>query len=824
VRTNRIICLGLFLLALWAYLPALQHDFVVLDDENYVRANPHVQQGLTMESVRWAFTTGRQGNWHPVTWLSHMLDCQLFGLNPRGHHLVNVLFHAVNTALVFLLLRIMTGAVGRSLAVALLFGLHPIHVESVAWVAERKDVLSTFFGLLTLLAYAKAVTSDKWQVAGTETIVPAPAGSRFTVHGSHFYWLALFFFALGLMSKPMLVTLPFVLLLLDYWPLDRWKLRSFWSLVIEKAPFFALAAASSVVTFLVQRSGGAMRAMAGVPLIDRGENALVSYARYLGKLFYPVNLTFYPDHGGWKLSVVLLAGLLLLGISVLVFQGRQRQPYLLVGWLWLVGTLIPVIGLVQVGEQAMADRYTYLPSIGLFIMVVWGVQEWTRRWRHQAVTLGVVAVMVMLSCFALTRRQLSYWQNSETLFRHAIAVAEDNYAAHQYLGFVLKQQWRFDEAIPQFETVLRYAPDSIPAHTCLGDSLVLSGHMDEGVKELETAIRLDRSVPPRSTASRPIPVEVEVNAGYGDTLVVIVGLPDAAVKESRDRVSTALTNSGYKFPMGRTTINLAPADVKKEGPSFDLPIAIGMLAASEQIETDQLDNFVVVGELALDRRGAAVQRRFADRPARAADGKTGVLVPAENAAEAAVVAGLQVIPVQNLREAAQFLEGEIKIAPAKVDIAKIFDQPHDDDWISPRSKARNREARAWKSPRRAATMSCSSARPAPANPCWPNGSRRFLPPLTLDEALETTKIHSIVGLLKPGQALVTRGRSARRITRRATPACSAATSIRRRAKFRSRTTAFCFWTNCRSSSAACWRRCASRSKKAASRFRARRAR
>ena len=475
VKINRIICLGLFLLTLWVYFPVLRHDFVVYDDENYVRANPHVQQGLTVEAVRWAFTTGRQSNWHPLTWLSHVLDCQLFGLQPWGHHLTNLLFHALNTVLVFLLLRIMTGAVWRSLFVALLFGLHPLHVESVAWVAERKDVLSTFFGLLTLLAYVRYARESK---------VHSPKSKVF-------YGLSLLAFALGLMSKPMLVTLPFVLLLLDYWPLDRWKHWGFWNLVVEKTPFFVLTAVSSVITFLVQRSGGAMKAMADVSLVDRGENALVSYARYLGKLFYPVNLSFYPYDGGWKVATVVLAGLLLLGLSFLLFQGRQKQPYLLVGWLWFVGTLVPVIGLIQVGEQAMADRYIYLPSIGLFIMVVWGIPEWTKHWRYQTVTLAVVAVAVALGCVALTRRQLSYWKDSETLFRHAIAVAENNYEAHQYLGFVLKQEGRFDEAIVQFNEVLKMAPDSVAAHTCLGDSLVLTGHMEEGVQELETAIRLD---------------------------------------------------------------------------------------------------------------------------------------------------------------------------------------------------------------------------------------------------------------------------------------------------------------------------------------------
>jgi tetratricopeptide (TPR) repeat protein len=469
VRTNRIICLGLFLLTLCVYLPALRHDFVVYDDENYVRANSHVVQGLTSENIHWAFTTAYQSNWHPLTWLSHMLDCQLFGLQPWGHHLTNLLFHALNTALVFLVLRIMTGAVWRSLFVALLFGLHPLHVESVAWIAERKDVLSTCFGLLTLLAYARYAAK--------------PAAAT--------YLLALFLFALALMSKPMLVTLPFVLLLLDYWPLDRWQHKGFWKLAVEKGPFFLFAAALSVITLMVQMDAGARHAMAGQPLIDRGENALVSYCRYLGKLFYPVNLSFYPNHGGWKMHTVLLAGLLLSGLSAFVFGRRRQQPYLLVGWLWFVGTLVPVIGLIWGGWHAMADRYMYIPSIGLFIMVAWGVHEWTRHWRHQVVILAAVGTVAVLFSTALTRRQLACWKDSETLFRHAIAVTENNYEAHQYLGFVLKREGRFDEAMVQFNEVLKMAPDNLAAHTCLGDALVLTGHRDEGVRELETAIRLD---------------------------------------------------------------------------------------------------------------------------------------------------------------------------------------------------------------------------------------------------------------------------------------------------------------------------------------------
>ena len=370
-----LIAVLLALVTIALYWPATSHDFVNYDDNFYVTSNVHVQNGLTLESLKWAFFNPVAANWHPLTLLSHMLDCQLFGLKPWGHHLTSVLLHAVNTVLVFLFLRRLTDAIWRSLLVAAVFGLHPLHVESVAWVAERKDVLSTCFGLLALIFYTRyvqCVTSDTCQVTGPK-VIPASVLSRVTHHPSLFYGLALFFFALGLMSKPMLVTWPFVMLLLDYWPLERFKPGCAWRLVGEKIPFFALAAVASVVTFVVQQHGGALGEGENLPFGARSGNALISYCRYLAKMFWPTDLAiFYPHPGYWPLERVFFAGGLIVGISVLLYVKRRRYPFLLVGWLWFGGTLMPVIGLVQVGGQAMADRYTYIPSLGVLIVAIWG--------------------------------------------------------------------------------------------------------------------------------------------------------------------------------------------------------------------------------------------------------------------------------------------------------------------------------------------------------------------------------------------------------------------------------------------------------------------
>ena len=446
----------LAMLTIAVYWPALRCDFIGLDDAVYVTLNSHVQGGLTWEGVKWAFSDTKQAAyWAPIMWLSHELDCQFFGLNPWGHHLMNVLLHAANTALVFLLFQRMTRATWRSLILAALFGLHPLRVESVAWVAERKDVLSAFFGLLCLMAYARYAGKSNVQSPKSKVQCPKSKG---------FYFLALLFFALGLMSKPMLVTLPCVLLLLDYWPLQRFKVQGsafrVQSLVLEKIPFFALAVAASVVTFVTQNQGGAVMTVDSLPLGARVGNALISYCRYLGKTFWPTDLAvFYPHPGYWPLEEVLLAGAFLCGISALLFVKRRQCPFMLMGWLWFLGTLVPVIQLVQSGGQAMADRFTYFPSLGALVLAIWGAHELTRHWRHQVIVLSVAASAAIVLCVAVTRHQLGYWRDDETLFRHTLEVTRNNFVAHNNLGAALLKQGRTKEAIRQFLAAVNINPD-----------------------------------------------------------------------------------------------------------------------------------------------------------------------------------------------------------------------------------------------------------------------------------------------------------------------------------------------------------------------------
>src|SRR5579872_4512273 len=469
----------LFSVTLWTFFPSYHNDFVNFDDDVYVSQNAHVQGGLTWESIQWAFHNAESGNWHPLTWLSHMLYCQLFGLNPAGHHLTSVLIHALNTSLLFLALTALTGATWRSFFVAALFGLHPLRVESVAWVAERKDVLSTFFWMLALWAYAMYAGKSK----------PLPCAKA-----NAFYAIALALFALGLMCKSMLVTVPFTLLLLDYWPLDRWRPGKIRFLVMEKAPFFLLAAIVSAITLISQRSAGAVQTLDRLPLPARIENALVSYCRYLEKVFWPVNLAVdYPPVDHWPAAVMALAALVLAGICVLAWAMRRERPYLIVGWLWFLGTLVPVIGIVQVGWQSMADRYSYVPSIGLLLILVWGSRELPGRWRGQAVTLPIVASVAIIFLMTVTRVQIGYWKDTESLFRHAIAVTENNVPAYLHLGSELARSRRLDEAISMCQEAVRLKPAFGEAHSQLGNALYMKGLHEEGVSQLEEAIRLQPS-------------------------------------------------------------------------------------------------------------------------------------------------------------------------------------------------------------------------------------------------------------------------------------------------------------------------------------------
>jgi protein O-mannosyl-transferase len=493
---SQCLLVSLLLLTLvgWTFLPCLHNDFVNYDDPDYVTANAHVQGGLTWSGVQWAFSSRAAANWHPVTWLSHMADWQVYGGRAWGHHLTSVLLHGINAVLLFVVLRNLTGSLWRSLAVAVLFGVHPLRVESVAWVAERKDVLSGLFWLLTLWAYARyAQSRDQHSTLNTQH-------STFNVRAGKWYGLALVLFALGLMSKPMVVTLPFVLLLLDYWPLGRMRGaeagvraggRTVVRLALEKWPFFLLSAVSCAVTFLVQRHGGAMVLMAGQPFEARLENALVSYCRYLGKFFWPENLSVvYPVVDHWAGSAVILSLALLLGVSVFAVAVRRRFPYGLTGWYWYVGTLVPVIGLVAVGEQAMADRYTYVPMIGMLILLVWGAGDLIGHRRPQAGIAAGVAVVAALACIALTRRNIGCWRDGENLFRHAIAVTENNYSAHASLADALLAQRRFEEALAEAAEAVRLRPDSAESRNNLGANLARVGRLDEAIAQFQEATRL----------------------------------------------------------------------------------------------------------------------------------------------------------------------------------------------------------------------------------------------------------------------------------------------------------------------------------------------
>jgi len=472
-----VLCLLLVAATLAVYNPVNRNAFVNLDDDHYITGNPHVLAGLHWGTVKWAFTNYYEANWHPLTWVSHALDAQLFGLNPVGHHYTNVVLHALNAVLLFLLLQSATGFTWRSLMVAALFALHPVNVESVAWASERKNVLSMMFLLLALLAY-------DWYAR-------RPAVAR--------YALVAGLFACGLMSKPQVITLPFLLLLWDYWPLGRSSAGSaagqpvkMPALLLEKAPLFLMSLISAVVTMQAQKAGGAIHSPILYPFSLRLENAIVSYSRYLGKAFWPTQLSpLYPHPLDllrfWQ---VIASAILLLLVTTLVIHQRRRG-YLLVGWFWFLGSLVPMIGLVQVGEQAMADRYAYLPFVGLFVMACWGVSEWAESKKFPAAWLAVPALAVIATLGALTYRQIGYWRDSETLWSYALQVTSvRSYKAHFNLAVTYDAEGRYDEAVRQFREAIDPRDDDPRIHLGLGVYDQRHGHAQEAIEEFQTVLHL----------------------------------------------------------------------------------------------------------------------------------------------------------------------------------------------------------------------------------------------------------------------------------------------------------------------------------------------
>ena len=502
------------------YHPVKDHDFINLDDDRYVTANNHVRYGISLENVIWAFRESHVSNWHPITWLSHMVDCELFGLNPSAHHINSMLIHILNSLLLFNIFYKMTWDIWRSSFVAALFALHPLHVESVAWIAERKDLLCAFFWFLTMFAYLK--------------YVERPCLKK--------YIPVIIFFSMGLLSKPMIVTLPFVLLLLDYWPLKRFKLKNAYQnneysnntfrinkrpsslLVLEKAPLFLLSITSSIITFIVQNKGGAVTSIEALPIDIRVGNAIVSYLTYITKTFWPVHLSILYPHpltiSYWKISIAFI---ILSGITFFILRKAKSKPSLAVGWLWYLVTLVPVIGFIQIGSQAMADRYTYIPLIGLFIIISWIVPDFKKRYFR--IFVSTIAVLFILTFALLTGYYLSFWKNSISLFEHTLDVTQNNeiihfniacaYAengnitkaiyhyktairikpnndrAYNNLGTLLAKQSRYHEAIKYYREAIRIKPDDINAYTNMGVALLKTDQYGEAIKFLEQAIKID---------------------------------------------------------------------------------------------------------------------------------------------------------------------------------------------------------------------------------------------------------------------------------------------------------------------------------------------
>jgi protein O-mannosyl-transferase len=560
MRTIVLLSMVLIVITLTVYMQAGNHQFVNYDDDVYVSKNQHVASGITGKNIIWAFSSVDASNWHPITWLSHMADAQLYGMNPRGHHLTNVFIHTVSSMFLFLLLLRMTGAMWQSSFVAFLFALHPLHVESVAWVAERKDVLCAFFGFLTLLIYAEYVARRKPTL----------------------YFLSLFSFMLGLMSKPMLVTLPVVMLLIDFWPLYRYRYEGqeqglrkpsgrVTALIIEKVPFFACSLMTGVITIYAQHKGGAMPGINALSFQLRMGNALIAYVKYIVKTLWPHDLAIlYPISLSFPLWQVIGSLFVLLLISAAAIRTGRRYPYLAVGWFWFLVTLVPVIGLIQVGTQSMADRYSYIPLIGLFIMAAWGVPELTKNLQHRQAILSLLAGAVIIASAVLTWQQLGYWRGNISLFRHTIKVTTGNYLIHTNLGAALASKGDLDAAIQEFQEALWINPNYTVAHNNLGVALTSKGDLNAAIREYQEALRINpnytdahynlgvalTSKGDLNAAIREFQEALRINPNYTDAhynLGVALGrkgVLDAAIREYQEALRISPNNAEAHYNLG----------------------------------------------------------------------------------------------------------------------------------------------------------------------------------------------------------------------------------------------------------------------------------
>lgn len=548
------ICIALAVLTWAVFGQTLRYDFVNYDDPSYVYQNTRITSGINLANVGWAFTHIHSENWHPLTTITHMLDCQLHGLNAGWHHFTNVLLHAIAVVLLFVALQQMTGVLWRSAFVSAVFAVHPLHVESVAWIAERKDVMSAVFFMVTLLAYLNYTR--------------APSIGR--------YLTVALAVVLGLMSKPMLVTLPFVLLLLDYWPLGRFEAhrsktgRQMLQPVLEKIPLIMLSAVSSIITFLAQR--GAIGWTEQLPVSARISNALVAYAVYIRQMFWPAGLAVFYPHPENRLPAleISLALIVLVGITTAAFHFRKKAPYFITGWLWYLGMLVPVIGLVQVGWQGHADRYTYLPQIGLYIAVTWAVTDFTRSWRFQRMALTAGGVVVLGALTWSSRLETAYWRDSETLFTHALAVTRNNDVALNNLGIIFLAKGRLDDAISSLQAAIDLRPENAPAHDNLAKALLQKGQVAEAMVHYRKFLELEpENVEARNTLGTALIQQGKLREAIGqwqDALAiqpengnaasnlawVFATCPEDSLRDGRHAVELAekaLRISGGKIPM-----------------------------------------------------------------------------------------------------------------------------------------------------------------------------------------------------------------------------------------------------------------------------------